>query len=402
MVRIAVRYDSIERRQAMCASIRLARSTTLALVVVLVVGGVARAADDPPAIARTGAGATALSGTSRFALGPTGPTPDPTSSCAVTVDHRAAPEVLKVGEAATATVRIAAPCTAIEVPLHVVLVVDAGHGAGGRALRELAEVVRALASVILVAHEPGNRVGLVGWGGRARIFCEPTDDEVSAAACARRLGALRRRGAQDDDPRWMERAVADGMAMLRSGREGRAGGGIYEVMIVFSAGPEDEDCPALLDAVRRVKGEGVLAMTVCMGRDYRRSCMARAASSPRYHFDLGDVAALQSVFQRIRAEYIHARLRALTLRYLPAEGMRYVPDSAVPAPAAEDAEGGLGWEWGPGGMPGEVVTVTLRLEALAPGRQPLARVVEGTFRDSLGREGSFAGPVGEVVIGGAR
>lgn len=321
---------------------------------------------------------------------------DPVSTCAVDAGHAAAPTDMPVGGVTTATVRIVATCTAIEIPLHVVVVLDT-DGRDRRTLRDVAAAVDAVGRVVLAPESPGNRMGVAGMGGGRRAHCALTGDLDVVAACVRRVSGKGGTGLPRGVVPTLDRMVDDGMRILDAGRRDGAAGDVHAAMIVFAAPPATRACADLLDTAAGVKHTNVLFLTVCLGRNCRDRCLRQVASSPRYALALDDVDALQAVFVKVANDVIPVRPRRLTLRYAPAGGMRYVTASAIPQPAAEAADGELGWEIVP--VPPDGVTVTLRLAATEVGRQPLARQVDGAIVDSAGREVRFVVPAAQVVVG---
>lgn len=348
---------------------RILLSIVLALLAVLLAAG---------SLAALGSAGAAL------AAGEHAGTPAP-SNCVVTPTLTAAPSVLLLGEAVTGSLRVRASCPQPVFPMHVVLAMGSSTRIDRREQSEMNDAAVKLAEqafAYATDTEPV-RIGVVDFHAQARTVCPVTDDEGRATGCQRRRRS--REGCR------LDLAVRESLRALTRGRrlayENAAG--INEIMVVFSQGESDTGCAPALAEGNKVKAQGVLLMTVCVGPHCNAQCMRQLATSPRYFFQLQNLSGLIEVFKPIR-EYIRSiALKRLVVTQTLAADMRYLDGSAQPELSWFDTEAGL-LVWDTTYMPREGVTYTFRAKPEGPGWQTLGDAVTGWFRDGFDREGLFS------------
>jgi hypothetical protein len=176
--------------------------------------------------------------------------------------------------------------------------------------------------------------------------------------------------------------------LLVQGRAGLNRDEITEVLVLMSDGNDPDGCGPALDEARRLRGDGVLMVSVCVGHVCREACVRQLASSPRYYFRAENAAGLQSIFRQILDRIINVGVRRLEIVEVPADGIDVLVDAAVPAPDEVDAGTGA-LKWRAVYVPRDGITVTYRARALTAGTMPLASSSGGTLVDNKGRSGTF-------------
>ena len=325
------------------------------------------------------------------------PTPSATPGCVVTATHRIDPARLPVGAETTATVRLRARCSVEPDILHLVVILDGTSAIKRDVMDQQLSAVEHLAADILDLANPHIQIGMVGFGDRARYQCALTSDARALERCRQRLKGLWARGRGTEGRDVLAPALTDGLLVLRRGRGGRAPGDLREVMVVFAHGPGGDSCDKALKAAGQVKSQGVLLMTVCLGRDCDATCLRQLASSARYFFQIDNAGGLIAAFTKIRDDTVMtAVLKQLTLSYAPADGLRLVPDGAEPVATVMPDGSRVDWLWNY--VPREGVTATLRLLPMSAGRAPLAAAAGGAWVDNKNRPGAYAVPTTEAEV----
>lgn len=329
-------------------------------------------------------------------------TPTPGSPCVVTTTYAAAPDALLLGESVTHTLAVRAQCPPpTPIPLHVVMVFDLSQAITRADVTATRDAAARLVDSAAEAYKPSLKVAVVEVVADRR----PRPGEKFALTRAPLTGDLERvkrlihridRGGETDLGRGIDRALQ----LTVTGRkpyQTANGASVNEVMIVFSDGPRDDDCPDVVQAARKVKAQGIIVMTVCVGDDCESRCLREAASSARYAFNLSEGYGLFAVFNRIRTDIKWIVLKRLVVTELLPGGMAFVAGSAVPAPGEIDAGAGrLRWE--ENYVPEEGITITFQARPLGPGHQPVSRGAIAEFTDNRDRSGTMPFPIPAVDV----
>lgn len=320
-------------------------------------------------------------------------TPTPTATLAPgecrDVGNKVATEKVWLGDTAAITITFRRECVDPIYPLHIALVLDGSGAMAGSLTRDMKAAVLDFVKDLDLGGNPNTKVAVVEFNTQSRVLCQLTNDAGRVNSCIRRVGA--------EGGVAIDRGIAGGLQVLVRGRGGSGSSDIYEVMVLVSQGHNDAGCSPVLKAAGQVKGQGVLLITVCAGRDCDAQCMRQAASSPRYFFTLDTMGLLGPIFQQIRQ-----RIRGITLNQvtvtdtLPAN-MRYVPDSADPAPK-EIGPNGDYLIWQTNYVPRDGVTYSFEVEPQELGCHPTNGEARADYKDNQNRSGSYAFPVPIVAV----
>jgi hypothetical protein len=290
-------------------------------------------------------------------------------------------------------------CAGEAFPLHLVLLLDASSSMSGDPEREMRAAALHFVESFAVDGPSGRRIGVVQ-AGRVRTVLRLSSDQEAILTAVKRVRSERELPATarppgtpvpdggGPDQTQLDRAFHEAHKVLIRGRAGLDRDTLTEVLVVMSDGKDPQGCDPALEQARKVRGDGILMVSVCVGRDCQEECMRQLASSPRYYFRAENTAGLAAVFQQIRDRLINIVVRDLEIVEVPGEGIETLPAGAVPAPDAVDASTGA-LTWRAVYVPRDGITVTYLARPLASGTMPLARSSGGTFRDNKARFGSF-------------
>jgi uncharacterized protein YegL len=303
-------------------------------------------------------------------------TPTPAEGCVAEYTKAAGPDLVLLGETVDITLTVKATCFARGISLHVVLVLDGSNSMAGQPSRAMKSAAERLVRRLDMETYPSTQVGIVEFDSVAGTRCRLTNDTDRALGCVDRV--------QASGGTAIDRGIQEGWKVLRQGRSGLDMDRITEVMVLFSDGRNDAGCGPVLNAARKVRGQGVLTIAVCVGADCDEACMRQVASSPRYYFRVENVSDLWSIFDQIRDRPINVAVRLLEVKDVLPANMAYVPDSAVPA-QAEPAQPVDYLLWRDTYVPREGVTYTFRVRPLQAGRWPSNLNATGRMVDNRGR-----------------
>lgn len=307
-------------------------------------------------------------------------TPAP-SSCVHAETKYVDPHVLLMGEATTITLRSSFVCANLDMPLHVVLVLDGSGSASGALHLETKQAGKAILSGLDLVHHPTTMVGVVGFDETARVYTYLTNDE------ARALGAINQLGSQGRSV--IDAGIREGLAVLARGRGKHPEGEVAEVLVLLSDGGNNAGCAPVLEAAAEAKGDGILVASVCIGPGCWSQCMRQVASAPHYFHQAQNVGLLATDLEQMRdAVAREGGVELLTIAdELPAN-MALERSSIEPAPKAIGRGGSLvTWEFSD--IPREGVTITFEIVPQEPGYWPTNLAATGVFTDVLGHTGSF-------------
>lgn len=310
------------------------------------------------------------------------------SACITAVERTVHPTTVALGETVDVTTSIRFDCPEMEIPLHVVVVLDASGSMAGAPLEEARSGVLAFVDGLGIGTDPNSKVGLVAFDDAVKVSCPLTADREEIVACLDRVTAS---GGSAIDV-----ALPEGRRVLRAGRvDPDVGGDIREVMILLSDGVSATGCEPVLREAQLVKSEGILLMTVAIGTASDHGCLRQTASSPRYFFAVDFASGIVAVLERIRAD-VASLVRSLVIADLPPSALRLVPDSPAPEAEVDPLTGRVTWTLryvGPSG-----ITVTHRLAAVGAGRHPSSEDAHADFVDTVGDSGHVDFPVDEVTV----
>jgi hypothetical protein len=164
-------------------------------------------------------------------------------------------------------------------------------------------------------------------------------------------------------------------------------------MVVLTDGyntvPGAEPVP---DAAQRAKNDGITVVTVCAGGECDPG-LRPAASDPSLYYDVPDTTQLAELYRDLAGLLQTNGIATLTVTDRIPSNMRYVPDSARPAPA-EVGTDFLRWELN--GLPAGGLSYSL--EPLEEGVHPTNVVAIGEFVDRRGLPGETVFPVPTVKV----
>ncbi len=366
-----------DRRLGLAAGIALAASTAAALAMPL--------------------GAASPAGSDSRRATPTLGTP-----CVVTTTYTAAPDSLLLGESVTNTLTVRAQCPPpTPIPLHIVMVFDLSEAITRADVTATRDAAARLVDKVAGTYKPSLKVAVVEVVADRR----PRPGEKLALTRAPLTGDLERvkrvihrvdRSGETDLGRGIDRALQLAVAGRKPVQTAN-GAWVNEVMIVFSDGPRDDDCPDVVRAARKVKAQGIIVMTVCVGDDCESRCLREAASSARYAFNVSDASRILGVFDRIRKDIKMVVLKRLVVTEALPGGMTFVADSAVPAPVEIDAGAGR-LRWQENYVPEEGITITFKTRPLGPGHQPVSLGAIAEFTDNRDLSGTMPFPIPAVDV----
>ena len=303
------------------------------------------------------------------------------SSCTMIVSKRAMPSSILLGETVGVTLSVTPLCSGEQYPLHVVLVLDASSSMEGDPEREMKKAAKELIRNLNMKDNPATQIGVVVFSNSADINCQLTNQSGRATEC---INSIRSGGGTSIDA-----GIKRGMQVLTAGRSGFASPDeIREVMIVLTNGENNSGCGPVEAEANRVKGQGVLLITVCLGPDCDTECMRRVATSARYFFETLSATDLTLVFEDIRKSFINVILRQLTVIDCIPANMQFIVGSDKP-PAKDTGVDYGKLTWQTSFVPKTGVTYTFQLRPLEVGCHPTNDGASGEFRDNKNRTGSF-------------
>ena len=311
------------------------------------------------------------------------------SPCIPEYTKVASPDVLLLGETVDVTLTVRAICAGERMNYHFVFVLDGSAGMAGDPRKEMKEAAVGVIRGLDLAAHPSTKVSVVEFNSAAVTCCGLTGSQSRAIGCVRKVNA---RGGSAIDA-----GIEEGMRVLAHGRLGLDRESTTEVMLLFSRGDNDEGCQAAVKAALQARGQGMLMIAVCAGRDCNEACMRQVAGSSRYYFRAAEAERLRDVFEQIRYQLLNVVIRDLQVRdALPAH-MAYVPGSARPTQSQpEDPRDWLMWQ--EEYVPREGVTYTYRARPLVAGTMPTNLQATGRIVDNKGRVKEWAFPSPWVTV----
>ncbi len=311
------------------------------------------------------------------------------SSCIADGQKHAFPKVLLLGETTTITLTARAVCAGEQIPLHIVLVLDASGSMAGDPTRQMKDAAKKLIEKLGMRDNPGTKVGVVEFNGTARALCQLTNNEGQAKGCVSRVGAT--------GGTCIDCGIREGLRVLLNGRRREQGdSALNEVMVVLSDGTNNAGCPPVVAASRQAKSQGIIVITVCVGSGCDAQCMREAASSARYFFQSDDAGGLIAVFERIRKDIQKITLRKMTIIDTLPPNMEYIENSSEPQ--ADVSPGKDQLTWTQNFVPSDGLTMSFKVRPKDVGFWPTNVLATGEFRDNQDRTGTIIFQVPWVTV----
>jgi Mg-chelatase subunit ChlD len=305
--------------------------------------------------------------------------PQPTGPCAPAAARSVEPTRVRAREVVTVTSTLDVSCGPTDTKLDVSFAIDHSFSMG--TLGRLDNAVRAVDQFLLAVDDADAWHGLVAFNERIthRVPVGADPDAVRSA-----LATLQPDGGTD-----IGRAIDASLDQLRAGREGSR-----KVMVVLTDGANSASGMPILDGAGKAQEAGVLLVTVCAGGQCDPD-LALAATGPEYAFSVADAGGLSDVFARLAGVVTRVEPASIELQEFVTPGFAFRWGAPVPVPAPWDPSLWL-WTFAAPGDGG--ATVTHSLDALKPGRRPVA--INALVRYSLdgGETGEFYLPAAEVEV----
>ncbi len=303
------------------------------------------------------------------------------SSCVAVNRKDASPKVILLGETVDITLTVTALCAGEQFPLHIVLVLDGSGSMAGEPNREMKKAARQLVQRLNMKDNPATQVGVVMFNSAAKILCQLTNRSGTASGCVGRVGAA---GGTN-----IGEGINAGLRVLQKGRQGIGDpDAIREVMVVLSDGEDNQGCGNVQAAAGKVKAQGILLITVCVGTSCDAQCMRQVATSPRYFFEARSASQLANVFEQIRRQIQSILLKSLKVVDNLPPNMVLVEGSAEPAPNSTGPNNDQ-LEWRTSFVPREGVTFSFKVKPQEVGHWPTNNGAWGEFTDNKSRKGTF-------------
>lgn len=303
------------------------------------------------------------------------------SSCVAVNRKDASPKVILLGETVDITLTITALCAGEQFPLHIVLVLDGSGSMAGDPNREMKKAARNLVQRLGLKDSPATQIGVVQFNSAAKILCQLTNSSGKASGCIGRVGAV---GGTN-----IGEGINAGLRVLQKGRQGASDpDSINEIMVVLSDGEDNQGCGNVQAAAGRVKAQGILLITVCVGTSCDAQCMRQVASSPRYFFEARSASQLSNIFEQIRRGIDRIVLKSLKVVDNLPPNMVLVEGSAEPVPNSTGPNDDQ-LEWRTSYVPREGVTYSFKVKPQEVGHWPTNNGAFGEFTDNKSRKGTF-------------
>lgn len=322
---------------------------------------------------------------------PTAPVP-PYGHCAGRGEKRTVQSV-PLGVPARITLTTQLTCTQMPDPLDVVFVLEAAERMEEEYVRQMKEVALHLVDSLYLPEHWERRAAVIEFDHVARRLCDLTNDKTRVDGCINRV---RRRGEAD---------VAAGLreaGRLLSRRRPYPGVPLerhYDVVLLISQGLGVQECAPLLREAERLKQSAVLLATICIGPQCGAQCMRKAASSPRYFFQIQNASRIGDFFPRPERPPPLAGLRRLTVTDTLGAAMGYVPGSAEPAPRVHsEGHTTLEWSFSVWDFETDLVTMTYEVRALETGLKPANAAARALITTTARYTAGFTFPVPYVQV----
>ena len=312
------------------------------------------------------------------------------SPCVVIPQSSSSPSTVTLGDTIEVVLRTSIRCP-LEVPrIHAVLVMDGSGRNSAGMLKAMKDSAKAFVRSLELGVFPSTRVRVVEFKHSSDIVCDLTSTAARITGC---INSVTASGGTSIDS-----GIKRGMQIMANGRAGLASRtALREVMVVYSAGPNNSGCAPVIAEAARAKGQSVILFTVCTGPACDKECLLSVATSERHNYHIDDADALADEAFLIATEPEIVRPRLLNIWISLPRTMWYVSHSSEHPPVVGSPLDRP--EWLIADFPSSEVTITLRLEPREIGVQPVSSEIQGTFSDTQSRSGEifFEIPAVEVV-----
>lgn len=266
---------------------------------------------------------------------------EPSEACTVKVDQTISPEVVLLGETTDLRLVMRPECgQSTGRPLHVVLVIDTSASMQGQPIRAATGAARSFINDLDLAAHPDTQVGIVSFNNSAKTVCALTNQSGKLSSCLNSLGHAPTGGT--DIAAGLSRAAE----LLQRERGPRQTSRIppLTAVLLMSDGTNQAGCNPVETEAGKLKRDGALLGTVCMGEDCDRSCLRRIASQPRFALVVPDPSQLATGLALLRRDLVDVVLEDATITQLLPPDMVVVK---VGAPGEPDPSGNIDPQDGP-------------------------------------------------------
>jgi uncharacterized protein YegL len=263
---------------------------------------------------------------------------EPSEACTVEVDQTISPEVILLGETTDLRLVMRPSCgQSTGRPLHVVLVIDTSASMQGQPIIQARAAARDFIDDLDLAAHPDTQVGIVSFNNSAKTVCALTNQSGKLKGCLNSLGNAPTGGT--DIAAGLSRAAE----LLQRGRRQTSSRPLTAVLLM-SDGTNQAGCNPVETEAGKLKRDGALLGTVCIGEDCDRSCLRRIASQPRFALVVPDPSQLATGLALLRRDLVDVVLEDATITQLLPPDMVVVK---VGAPGEPDPSGNIDPQDGP-------------------------------------------------------
>jgi len=310
------------------------------------------------------------------------------SPCRVTTGKWALPQELWLGDLVTLTLTTTNACPSASLPLHLVINMDASLSMIPNGKLDRAK--QATRGFVQRIDFDTSMVGVTSFSDRGYVETELTDSRAKVLGA---IAGIDTEGGTDIEGGWRE---AQKLLQRARGKQTDPNAPEpLEVVVILSDGQPEPPSRNGRSIANKLKSDGVVIFSVCVGADCDTNLMRAFASEPGFFFTVDNPNGMYMAFQRIADQLLQAELRRLTVTDILPDNMRYVPGSARPEPARVAGQT-LIWDWRV--VPAKGVTMTYQVEPLEAGLWPTNVMALADFEDTERRTGSEPFPLPEVLV----
>lgn len=304
----------------------------------------------------------------------------PDRNCVVSVDKRAAPGQLYLGEEVSVQLRVQGSCPPGEGQVDVALIVDQSGSMTGAAI----SASQAAAIGFLAELDPkGAQVALVAFSTTATVLQPLTRDLRQVVRAVARITAGGTTNYTD--------ALNKGLGEL-TGPNSRPAS--PRIMVMMTDG-NPTDRTDVETTANRVKAAGITLYTVGLGKELDRRLLEQIASSPDLFYEAPSETQLAAIYTTIAQRIGATRLlrSGTVVDELPPD-MALVPGSLFPPATVVGRT--LTWDLAQVPITGQ--SLSYRVQPRQPGRRPTNVRAALDYVDSTGQGGQLVFPVPEVEV----
>lgn len=290
---------------------------------------------------------------------------DASDACNVEVDQTISPAVVLLGETIDVRLILRPFCgQSTGRPLHVVLVIDTSASMQGQPIMQAKAAARGFIDELDLAAHPDTKVGIVSFNNNAKTVCSLTNQNGALTGCLNSLGNAPTGGT--DIAAGLSRAAQ----MLQ--KRGRTIPLPLTAVLLLSDGTNQAGCGPVESEAGRLKRDGALLGTVCIGEDCDRICLRKIASQPRFALFVPDPGQLAAAFTRLRRDLVDVVLEDATISQLLPLDLVLVGVGAPGEPdpfVNSDPEAGQSLRWKVPFVARDGLTLTYRVRPTRLGEQ---------------------------------